>query len=84
MKKLYTIITTIIITLSFSACGGGGSDAEFTGDLEIKVPDCNNATTAYRSTDTLIATADNTTVKLIKKSNGKQEVCTNSGSAVLR
>ena len=93
MKKRY-ILSLSIITLLFSACGGGGgSDASFSNaeqkiDINetcITTPtssDISNYIT-LESGDTIIKDADNTVISTYHDVNGTKKVCLVSGSAYI-
>lgn len=82
MKNIYLIISSIVLALLLSACGGGGGTGDSgSSSTQIQVVDCDtNTTTPLLSGDTLVQETDDTTVT-ITDTNGDKEVCVDTGAA---
>lgn len=89
MKKIYSIILLIAVSLNFTACGGGGGDASFKNaviDINISCVlaptsnDFNSYLTLY-SGDEIVNDEPNTLVTTYHNINGEKKVCLNSGKA---
>ena len=94
MKKLYknalVITLTTLVTISFSACGGGGDDAHFS-DAENQVPinvACTTPATLNSyiplySGDVVVKAENNTTIEIYHSADGSKKVCLVSGNAYI-
>lgn len=88
MKKILTLTSSIlIITTSFTACGGGGDSASFkNANTIIQIADCNSSSniadyTKMQSKDTIIKNETDTTIKTFHDINGGKTICVVNGSA---
>lgn len=90
MKKIYSIILLIAVSLNFTACGGGGGgDSSFKNaiiDINIScvlAPTSNDFDTyiSLNSGDEIINDEPNTLVTTYHNINGEKKVCLNSGKA---
>lgn len=88
MRNIYLVISSIVLALLLSACGGAGSsDASFdSGNKKIAVIACNTTTPVYTDIETgdlLGKEVTPTNVTIIHDTNGNKKVCVVSGSAHL-
>lgn len=89
--RIKYIISISVITLFFSACGGGGgsfSNAQEKVDINVTCVDNPSAANidsyiTIQSGDTLIKEEDNTSVSIYHDLNDIKKVCLVSGSAYL-
>jgi hypothetical protein len=91
MIKIASLSLLTLITVSFTACGGGGDDASFTNSenlVDITIPCQTTPTTTdianyitVNSGDVIVKEEDNTTISIYHDINGTKKVCLVSGSA---
>ena len=86
--KIATLSLLTLLTLSFTACGGGSDDASFANSETMIDIDVNCTTPATISTyitlhsgDAVVKDDDNTTISIYHDVNGTKKVCLESGSA---
>jgi len=83
MKKIILILSSLLIALLFSACGGGDGEGHFdTGEQKITITNCETYVT-IQTNDLLVKDDSNTTVKIVHDSNGTKTICVEIGSAHL-
>jgi len=88
MIKIASLSLLTLLTLSFSACGGGGDDASFKNS-ETMIPIDVNCTTpatiatyiTVNSGDVIVKEEENTTISIYHDVNGTKKVCLVSGLA---
>jgi len=85
MKKIILIVSSLLIALLFSACGGGDGEGNFdTGEQKIDIVKCDtNTSTVIVTNDLLVKDDSNTTVKIVHDANGTKTICVLTGSAHL-
>ena len=90
IKHILSIITFGVISLSFTACGGG-SESSFSNSEEIiPIVDCNltgavipTDFTTMESKDAIVKKVDETTITTYHDVSGNKKICTDIGSAYL-
>jgi hypothetical protein len=91
-KKIVSIVTFTILTIGFSACGGGGGDSSFSNGQEIIPIDVNCTTSAVtpadittyvalESGDAIVKNDNNTTVEIYHDVDGIKKVCVQLGGS---
>ena len=86
LKNIFYTLPIVITALVFNACGGGGSDAQFSNaENKIQIIDCNatNGYTTMISNDTLIQSETPTVITTYHDTNGTKKVCVNIGKAYI-
>jgi hypothetical protein len=88
--KIATLSLLTLLSLSFTACGGGSDDASFANSETLIDVDVNCTTPATISTyitvnsgDVIVKKEDNTTISIYHDVNGTKKVCLESGSAYI-
>jgi len=79
MKKIYLLISAVIIALLFAACGDGVI-TESENSIKITLKDCNDYTQII-SGDVVVSDEQSTTLTTILDANGSKSICVQSGSA---
>ncbi|XPV67832.1 MAG: hypothetical protein ACNI25_10960 [Halarcobacter sp.] len=89
MKKISIIVLSILSSIVFTACGGGGGDSSFKQTIvDITVTcvasptstDFDTYNTLYTG-DTVVNDQPGTTVTTYHNINGETKVCLNTGAA---
>lgn len=91
MIKIASLSLLTLITLSFTACGGGSDDASFKNSetlIDITIP-CQTTPTqtdianyiTVNSGDVIVKDDENTTISIYHDINNTKKVCLVSGSA---
>ena len=91
--KIATLSLLTLLSLSFTACGGGSDDASFANsetliDVDVNCTTTPNATDisnyiTVNSGDVIVKKEDNTTISIYHDVNGTKKVCLESGSAYI-
>lgn len=91
--KIVSLSLLTLLTLSFTACGGGGDDASFKNSETMIPIDINCSTTTppdaadilnyitVNSGDVIVKEEENTTISIYHDINGTKKVCLVNGLA---
>jgi len=89
VKKIVTTIKMTIITIGFTACGGGNNVEGFNGNSyeEINIdkvcatPDTVDEYITLKSGDQIVKDNEGTEISILHDENNVKKICLNSGTA---
>ena len=86
MKNIIYLVASVLIAISFNACGSSSSSTstiQIPIDVNCTTPATINTYIPLQSGDSIVPQEDNTTVSTYHDINGTKRVCLVSGSAYI-